>query len=136
MIAEASGFLNSYRIPLGRRLNAERKIGFHGAAQRMMVTAYREKMKAGDDADSPANVFKLRGMIGAPQEKHMITIFPTGGGKFRSVLVRELLTYPGPNVCQDINGEASQKKQRSWRFRETSRSFSPDRTSPSASGAT
>lgn len=74
-----------YRIPLGRQKESCPPMGFQAA-----VDAGKEKRK----------------LLVAPAEKHLITIAPTGAGKFRSVLAPELLTYPGPVVCIDIKGEA------------------------------
>lgn len=74
-----------YRIPIGRRKNTASKIGFQPVVHESKQTSK---------------------LIVAPPEKHLITIAPTGAGKFRSVLAPELLTYPGPVVCVDIKGEA------------------------------
>lgn len=83
----ADGKNERYRIPLGRMKGANnRPIGFQAAVQQTTT--------------------KKRKLVVAPAEKHLITIAPTGAGKFRSVLAPELLTYPGPIVCLDIKGEA------------------------------
>ena len=83
----ADGKNERYRIPLGRMKGANnRPIGFQAAVQQ--TTTKKGKL------------------VVAPAEKHLITIAPTGAGKFRSVLAPELLTYPGPIVCLDIKGEA------------------------------
>ena len=74
-----------YRIPLGRTKPSRKAIGFQAAM--------------------PGRK-KKRTLLVAPAEKHLLTIAPTGAGKFRSVLAPELLTYPGPVVCVDIKGEA------------------------------
>ncbi|HQX50364.1 MAG TPA: type IV secretory system conjugative DNA transfer family protein [Planctomycetaceae bacterium] len=88
MITAASDFDGRYKIPLGRRITLRQDLGFQSATQR-----------------TPGGSGKAAS-IGAPPEKHMLTIAPTGAGKFRSVLVPELLTYPGSIVCLDIKGEA------------------------------
>ena len=82
----ADGKKKRYRIPLGRKKKASIKaIGFHAA-----IRNCDEKLK----------------LLLAPAEKHLVTIAPTGAGKFRSVLAPELLTYRGPTACLDIKGEA------------------------------
>jgi type IV secretion system protein VirD4 len=74
-----------YRIPLGRKKSTSLAMGFQAALSDGKQTST---------------------LLVAPAEKHLITIAPTGAGKFRSVLAPELLTYPGPVVCVDIKGEA------------------------------
>lgn len=86
MIADSNRFPSRYRIPLGRKTVAKKKMGFNSS-----------------DYQSP---IVSKSMIRAPFEKHLLTIAPTGAGKFRSMLAPELLTYPGPIVCVDIKGEA------------------------------
>lgn len=49
--------------------------------------------------------------IGGPledqDESHMLVIAPTGAGKGRSVMIPNLLHYPGPAIVIDIKGEAA-----------------------------
>jgi hypothetical protein len=92
MIAPADSSSHSHRefstkIPLGRRALKNGLVGFH--------------------ASSPdTKRRKLTEFIFSPDEKHMLTIAPTGAGKFRSMMAPELLTYPGSIVCLDVKGEA------------------------------
>ncbi len=86
MIAPSTKKKRRVQIPMGRRMSNRRSIGFHSTMLRRQQ--------------------KLSSLIRAPDEKHLITIAPTGAGKFRSMLAAELLTYPGPVVCVDIKGEA------------------------------
>ncbi len=76
----------STKIPLGRRASKKLPVGFQ-------VSSEIVKARAAD-------------IIYSPAEKHLLTIAPTGAGKFRSMLGPELLTYPGPIVCLDVKGEA------------------------------
>lgn len=87
MIAQEAmlGNKRRYRIPMGRRKFIGSRMGFQASLSGGRQTS---------------------NLIMAPPEKHLITIAPTGAGKFRSVLAPELLTYPGPIVCVDIKGEA------------------------------
>lgn len=84
-VHSTEGKKKRYRIPLGRKKTTSQAIGFQAALK----------------SDRPK-----QNLLVAPNEKHLITIAPTGAGKFRSVLAPELLTYPGPVVCVDIKGEA------------------------------
>ena len=86
MIAQATVPKRKYRIPLGRQAKANKSIGFQ--------------------SNSKMNTSSLSSPVHAPNEKHLLTIAPTGAGKFRSMLAAELLTYPGPAVCIDVKGEA------------------------------
>lgn len=45
------------------------------------------------------------GVFTMERESHLITIAPTGAGKGRSVIIPNLLTYPGPIVVTDPKGE-------------------------------
>jgi len=40
-----------------------------------------------------------------PGDGHLLTIAPTGAGKGRSVIIPNLLDYPGPVICIDPKGE-------------------------------
>ncbi len=44
-------------------------------------------------------------IFGVARESHLITVAPTGSGKGRSVIIPNLLSYPGPVVVTDPKGE-------------------------------
>ena len=106
MIAQADGVVSGQRIPLGRWIKAKPRVGFRKARTNGVDSRPCEVLLDRLSAEQNPVTKRSRPLIYAPLEKHMLTIAPTGAGKFRSVLVPELLTYPGPIVCLDIKGEA------------------------------
>jgi Type IV secretory system Conjugative DNA transfer len=44
-------------------------------------------------------------LVGVRDDRHQLTISSTGGGKGRSVVLPNLLTYPGSVLCVDVKGQ-------------------------------
>ena len=52
-----------------------------------------------------ASMFDRNWLVGVKDDRHQITISSTGGGKGRSVVLPQLLTYPGSVLCVDVKGQ-------------------------------
>ena len=52
-----------------------------------------------------ASMFDRKWLVGVRDDRHQITISSTGGGKGRSVVLPNLLTYPGSVLCVDVKGQ-------------------------------
>ena len=51
------------------------------------------------------SLFDRNWLVGVKDDRHQITISSTGGGKGRSVVLPNLLTYPGSVLCVDVKGQ-------------------------------
>ena len=52
-----------------------------------------------------ASMFDGKWLVGVRDDRHQMTISSTGGGKGRSVVLPNLLTYPGSVLCVDVKGQ-------------------------------
>jgi Type IV secretory system Conjugative DNA transfer len=52
-----------------------------------------------------ASMFDRHWLVGVKDDRHQLTISSTGGGKGRSVILPNLLTYPGSVLCVDVKGQ-------------------------------
>ena len=52
-----------------------------------------------------ASMFDRHWLVGVKDDRHQVTISSTGGGKGRSVVLPQLLTYPGSVLCVDVKGQ-------------------------------
>jgi type IV secretion system protein VirD4 len=52
-----------------------------------------------------ASMHDRRWLVGVKDDRHMLTISSTGGGKGRSAILPNLLSYPGSVLCLDVKGQ-------------------------------
>jgi type IV secretory pathway TraG/TraD family ATPase VirD4 len=52
-----------------------------------------------------SSMFDSKWLVGVKDDRHQVTISSTGGGKGRSVVLPNLLTYPGSVLCVDVKGQ-------------------------------
>jgi hypothetical protein len=52
-----------------------------------------------------ASMYDRHWLVGVRDDRHQLTISSTGGGKGRSVVLPNLLTYPGSVLCVDVKGQ-------------------------------